>query len=293
MNIVGHPDINWDTSTSDSAEDSPSQNFLSTYKDCFLYQHVAHPTHYRGLQQANILDLIMTNESDMIDKLHYTDPIGKSHHVVLDWIFTGYGRRHKAKVKKYLFNKGDYDGLRMCLDEVDWSSCLSNKSVDDIWEFISNQIHTATETYIPSKTVTSSQSHNQRPIWMNGRAFSKIKKKKAAFCRFKETKQYSDYLEYVSARNAAKSEIRKAVRDYEKEIAKCAKTNPKAFYRYANSKVKSQTRFPDMKCDDGTEVTGNKDKLELFNKFFGSMYTVEDMAQSYSSFTSQGMLPDT
>ena len=59
---------------------------------------------------------------------------------------------------------------------------------------------------------------------MNGRAFSKIKKKKAAFCRFKETKQYSDYFEYVSARNAAKSEIRKAVRDYEKEIAKCAKT---------------------------------------------------------------------
>ena len=76
---------------------------------------------------------------------------------------------------------------------------------------------------------------------MNGRAFSKIKKKKAAFCQFKETKQYSDYLEYVSARNAAKSEICKAVRDYEKEIAKCAKTNPKAFYRHANSKVTSSS----------------------------------------------------
>jgi len=84
MGDFNYPDINWDTSTSDSAEDSPSQNFLSTYKGCFIYQHVAHPTHYRGLQQANILGLIMTNESDMIDKLHYTDPIGKSHHVVLD-----------------------------------------------------------------------------------------------------------------------------------------------------------------------------------------------------------------
>ena len=79
---------------------------------------------------------------------------------------------------------------------------------------------------------------------MNGRAFSEIKKNKAAFCRFKETEYYSDYLEYVLARNAAKSEIRKAVRDYEKEIAKCAETNPKALYRYANSNVKSQTRFP-------------------------------------------------
>ena len=61
----------------------------------------------------------------------YITLIGKSHHAVLDWIFTGYGRRHKAKVKKYLFNKDDYDGLRMCLDEVDWISYLTNKSVDD------------------------------------------------------------------------------------------------------------------------------------------------------------------
>jgi len=36
----------------------------------------------------------------MIDKLHYTDPIGKSPcRLVLDWTFTGYGRRHKANVK--------------------------------------------------------------------------------------------------------------------------------------------------------------------------------------------------
>ena len=74
-------------------------------------------------------------------------------------------------------------------------------------------------------------------------------------------------LEYVSACNAAKIwDTQSSFRDYEKVIAKCAKTNPKAFYRYANSKAKSQTRFPDMKCDDGTEVTGNKDKAELFNK---------------------------
>jgi len=37
------------------------------------------------------------------------------------------------------------------------------------------------------------------------------------------------------------------VRDYEIEIAKSAKSNPKAFYRYANSQTKCRTRFPDMK----------------------------------------------
>ena len=37
MGDFNYPDINWDTSTSDSAEDSPSQNFLSTYKEQGLF----------------------------------------------------------------------------------------------------------------------------------------------------------------------------------------------------------------------------------------------------------------
>ena len=50
-----------------------------------------------------------------------------------------------------------------------------------------------------------------------------------------------DYQEYAKARNAAKTETRRAVRDFEKEVAKQAKKNPKAFYRYVNSKLKTRT----------------------------------------------------
>ena len=67
---------------------------------------------------------------------------------------------------------------------------------------------------------------------MNDRALSRIKRKKEAFQRYKATRDGMDYLEYVKARNAAKTEIRKAVRDYEKEVAKLAKRNNKAFYKY-------------------------------------------------------------
>ena len=67
------------------------------------------------------------------------------------------------------------------------------------------------------------------------------------------------------------------MRDYEREIAKSTKSNPKAFYRYADSRTKCQTGFPDMKCETGDEVTANKDKAELFNKFFSSVYTVDDV----------------
>ena len=75
---------------------------------------------------------------------------------------------------------------------------------------------------------------------MNDKALLKIKKKKEAFCRYKETNDGKDYLQYARSRNAAKSEARKALRDYEKEIAKKAKRNPKAFYSYVNTKLKSR-----------------------------------------------------
>ena len=278
--IIGdfnYPDINWDMQISEAPEDSPSQSFLSVYKDCFLHQHVLSPTHYRGQQQANILDLIMTNEPDMIDKLHYTEPIGKSHHLVLDWLFRGYGCNQKEKKKRYFVNKGNYDGMRKHLEEIDWSSRLSGISVDDMWEVISKEILSATELYVPSRIFSSSNSHQKRPLWMNGGVVTKIQQKKSAFFRFKQSRARKDYLDYVHARNAAKTELRRAVRGYEKEIAKRAKSNPKAFYQYVNSKTKSRVRIPDMKGADGVKITRDKDKAELFNKFFSSVYTTEDL----------------
>ena len=53
-------------------------------------------------------------------------------------------------------------------------------------------------------------------------------------------------MEYTRARNAAKSETRRAVRDYEKEVARLAKRNPKAFYKFVNGKLKTRTRIVDL-----------------------------------------------
>jgi len=88
----------------------------------------------------------------------------------------------------------------------------------------------AINTHVPHKTFTSPQTR-KKPLWMNERALIKIRKKRATLNRYKEMRKGKDYLEYAKARNVAKNEIRKADRDYEKEIAKKAKANPKAFYQ--------------------------------------------------------------
>ena len=83
-------------------------------------------------------------------------------------------------------------------------------------------------------------------------------------------------MEYTRARNAAKTDTRRAVRNYEREIAKQAKKNPKAFYRYVNGKLKTRANIANLRTVDGREISEDKDRAEEFNRFFGSVYTKED-----------------
>ena len=91
-----------------------------------------------------------------------------------------------------------------------------------------------------------------------------------------ETRDGRDYLEYKKERNLAKLELRKAVKEYETEIAKRAKRNPKAFYKYVNSKLKTRTGIPDLKTENGSAVVNDKVKADMFNKFFSSVFTREN-----------------
>jgi len=120
MGDFNYPEIDWNLQMSHASENHPSQNFITCYKDWFLYQHVTQPTHYRAQQNANILDLIMTTEEDMVDSLHYGEPIGKSHHVVLDWTCNCYGHKSQSKSTKYFYDKGDFESMKNCFKSCDW-----------------------------------------------------------------------------------------------------------------------------------------------------------------------------
>ena len=110
---------------------------------------------------------------------------------------------------------------------------------------------------------------------MNKNALTKIKKKQKSYHKYLSTKEGKDYLEYVKHRNQSKTACRNAVRDFEKSLAKEAKTNSKAFYAYAKSKLKTRESIPDL-ISDNERKTSNKEKAECLNKYFTSVFTCED-----------------
>ena len=71
--------------------------------------------------------------------------------------------------------------------------------------------------------------------------------------------------------------MRKAVRDFERQIAREAKANLKALYKYARSKMKTCSAVTDLERLDGTMTDTDVDITEVLNAFFTSVFTLESL----------------
>ena len=81
---------------------------------------------------------------------------------------------------------------------------------------------------------------------------------------------------YIAERNAVNKQIRKAVKDLEKDIASLAKKDPKSFFKYANSKLKTKSGMGDLITENGIVMSDDKEKAQELNNFFSSVFTQED-----------------
>ena len=79
------------------------------------------------------------------------------------------------------------------------------------------------------------------------------------------------------ARNLTNKLLRKAVRNFERGIAKKAKSDPKAFYKYVNSRSKTRPVITNLRDENGTLVQNETGIAETLNKFFSSVFASEDM----------------
>ncbi|CAC5388951.1 unnamed protein product [Mytilus coruscus] len=88
MGDFNFPEINWDiwNSPGDIME-SNEYKFLENLQEFFLFQHIAKPTRWRDTNTPHTIDLILTNEEQMISNLEYQSPLGKSDHCNMKFDF--------------------------------------------------------------------------------------------------------------------------------------------------------------------------------------------------------------
>jgi len=268
------PGIDWNTMSSGKDENHPLTAFLETLRDCDLTQHIQEHTHFRPHSKPTTIDLILTNEPEMLNNLRYLPVLGHSHHLLLTFDLLVKAERSKVARTKYFYHRGDYEGMRGALEEIDWDQLLVDKDTESMWESIQHTVTETTNRFIPHKTFKG--NCQPRAPWMNEEVKTKLQQKKTTFETYKIEGSDATYKAYARARGQAKRAVKRAVATFEKQIASESKTNPKAFFSYARSKTKVRQSVADLKDDTGQVLSDNTAKASALNNYFTSVFTKED-----------------
>ena len=109
--------------------------------------------------------------------------------------------------------------------------------------------------------------------WMNTRLMKLWKKKNCSWSRLQELNSNNRWKRYRRDRDKLRIHIRKAKRVYEGKIAKNARTNKKAFFRYVNSRLTVRPEITALRTSDNKIVEEDKDIVEVQVDYFSTVYT--------------------
>eukprot|EP00112_Aurelia_sp_Birch-Aquarium-sp1_P011593 Seg2436.1 transcript_id=Seg2436.1/GoldUCD/mRNA.D3Y31 product="LINE-1 reverse transcriptase" protein_id=Seg2436.1/GoldUCD/D3Y31 len=168
-----YPEIGWTSSSTAFDSNHKASKFLERIKDCYLYQHVTEPTHHRENQHPNILDLVFTNEENMIQSILMKSPLGKSHHSGLSFIFQCYQIDGSTSQMRPLYDKGNYDEIRNDLQGVDWNTELKGKNTEDTFAYLMTKLEDEVKKHIPMSRPR--MGHKTKALWMSSNALTKTR----------------------------------------------------------------------------------------------------------------------
>jgi hypothetical protein len=114
------------------------------------------------------LDLIFTNEENMIETLQYDAPIGKSHHSCIRFELKCYSDKTRTKCSSLNFARADFEAIRQKVSALT-DNTLDNTDVNGAWEQISSTISSAINECVPKSTWDPDKP--RRPMWIR-RTFS-------------------------------------------------------------------------------------------------------------------------
>ena len=275
-----YPEIDWENHLTNTDITHPAYAFLEAIDDCLLTQHIDKATRHRQGQRSNCLDLIFTNDSCSVQKLHYKEPLGSSDHLSIEMEYTvNVIRQHNlaSDSKRYAYDRGDYKSLKNELKSVNWDKEFKDMTPNSMMSYLESKLNSAMDKFIPVYS-TSKNLNKKQPLWMNRSILKSLKKKHNAYKRWITTRNGKDYERYRKHSNTIKSKVRSKIKEFEKNIATAIKTNSKKYWQYANSKLKTKSQVPDLKINETNYTTSEQEKVDILNDFFTSVFTKEDLS---------------
>ena len=251
------PEINWESGTTAAR----SREFLAATEDALMEQLVPFSTQVRG----NTLDLVLSNIPERIMEVREEGRLGSSDHDMIGVKIACGPAKDKVKVALN-WRRADWNGIRAGMDRVNWKRELKG-TADNMWRAFKTKVLREVDKNVPSMKVRG----GGRPAWIDKNLLAEIKQKKRLW---NEHKGGPIPDEYKKMDNRLKKRIRKAKRKFEKDLSDGK--NKRRFFKYVKKKTKTRESVGPLKDSAGRTVTGDKEVADELNRFFSSVFTVED-----------------
>jgi len=114
-----------------------------------------------------VLDLVFTDEPNMIDNVGVMSCLGNSDHKVLFW--TADVKVNPTVDSKCVrdYRRGNYDAMRKDLRSVNWNEALQGTTCE-AWSVFKQQLSDVVSEHIPERKFPNGRK--RKAIWMTGTA---------------------------------------------------------------------------------------------------------------------------
>ena len=267
------PQIDWASNFCNAPDSHFAHKFLDAIHNCLLFQHVTQPTRFREGETPNVLDLLFTNEEGMLTGLNYHPGLGKSDHIVIRFSVACYTLRVTPHLDRLNFRRADWNSLKDMLTRVEWHH-LTTLDIGSGYKLFCEVLSSAVSVCIPK----ARNSNVRKNIYMTSQALNLKSRKNSLWNRYMLTKDPLDLARFRLARNRLRSLTRKLRQGFERRLVSDIKGNPKAFWRYSNSRLKTKPGLGDLRSASGDLVSSDKGKADILNAQFAGVFTQEALA---------------
>jgi len=273
--------IDWENMSSSS---NIEKRFIKCISDNYLHQHVDEPTRWRGTDKPSLLDLILTNEENMVTDIEYQAPVGNSDHAVIVFKFNCYAEENVDIFIKKKYHQANYRKMKQHMQSINWEDICGEKDVGDMCMEILKVYDDLEEKYVPIVKKKSTYK-DQMPLDKATRELVNIKTQKSRkVMKLKKKNNNEEELaaakvEYNRARNKVRKMTRHKRQEYEKKIASGVKTNTKAVFAYMKRRSKTNSGIGHINVNPWnvkSRLTNcNQKKADIFSEYFASVWTDE------------------
>ncbi|KAJ8971063.1 hypothetical protein NQ317_002755, partial [Molorchus minor] len=228
-----------------------------------LSQLIKGPTRVT-LNSATLIDYVITNNRNLISKVHYTPKI--SDHAILTIKISVENANQIQKMYKRSYKNYNLDTFHSLLQETVWNTDVSD--IDKMATSFTCNIKTILDNMCPIQEVTLPEKYINNK-WMTNEILSKMKERDILYQRAIYTKNENDWNKFKILRNHITQEIKRQKEKYFNDIIDENKNNSRVMWK--NLKVllpnNKKTSGKTVKFDD-IEYSNEQTISENFNQYF-------------------------